>query len=248
VYISLAGVWIVAVIALSILIGRIVASQAIDASVQKTEKFSIDQEKVFSIELTDSGERGRFNSNRRAFQVDFDTVDGKELIKYYETRFAVGSTTDSVARVEILYKGKGSSFEQAKERAKSIKFEYKLTDSSFIASDYFSLPKDARFIDPDIEIMIYLPEGTKAKFNERFSERYRSWMNNDAFNLGNNIEYTYQVKDGKAVCLDCPVIEEVKAVDEPVNDSIPKVEPIAPVNDGEWHYDGADGVRKNDTQ
>ncbi|BAO55857.1 PspC domain-containing protein [Nonlabens marinus] len=246
VYISLAAVWIVAVIALSIMIGRIAASQAIDATVQKTEKFSVDKEKVFSLELTDSGNQGRYNSNRRAFQIDFDKVNGVEMIRYYETKFAIGSTTDSVARVEILYKGKGSSFEQAKERAKAIQFEYKLTDSSFVASDYFTLPKDSRFIDPDIEVMIYLPEATKARFNERFGERYRSWISNDAFNLGNNNEYTYQIKDGKAVCLDCPVIEEVKEVEEISNDSI--TQPSVPVeeNDGDWKYDGNDGVSQND--
>jgi hypothetical protein len=55
--------------------------------------------------------------------------------------------------------------------------------------------------------MIYLPE-VKSKFNERFGEKYRSYISNDALNLGNNIEYTYQIKDGKAVCLDCPVFEE----------------------------------------
>ena len=84
------------------------------------------------------------------------------------------------------------------------------------------------------------------KFNDHFGERYRSWISNDAFHLGNNIEYTYQIKDVKAVCLDCPVIEGEEVLEEPVNDSIPKEEPIVPINDGEWQYDGDDGVRKND--
>ncbi|WP_194852069.1 PspC domain-containing protein [Nonlabens antarcticus] len=248
VYIALGAIWIVAVIALSIMIGRIVASQAIEATVQKTEKFGINKEKIFSLELIDSGESGRFNSNRRAFQFDFDEVDGKELIKYYETKFAISSTTDSVARVEITYKGKGASFEEAKERARAIRFDYKLTDSSFVASDFFMLPKEDRFIDPDIEIMIYLPEGANAKFNERFGERYRSYISNDAFNLGNNIEYTYQIKDGKAVCVDCPIIEKTPENQELLNDSIPDNDTIVPENDGEWQYDGNDGVsyKEND--
>jgi phage shock protein PspC (stress-responsive transcriptional regulator) len=246
VYIALAGVWIVAVIALSIMIGTIAASQAINASVQKIEKFSIDQKKVFSIGLTDSGERGRFNSNRRAFQFGFDTVDGEEFIKYYETKFAVGSTTDSVARVEIIYKGKGDSFEQAKTRARAIQFEYKLTDSSFIAADYFTLPTGDRFIDPDIEVMIYLPEGTKVKFNARFGEKYRSRISNDAFNLGNNIEYTYQIKDGKAVCLDCPVIEEKAEEQKTETDSLSKEEAVQPENNGKRQNDGNDGISKNE--
>ena len=249
VYIALAAVWIIAVIALSIMIGRIAASQAIDASVQKTEKFSIDKTKTFSLELNETDRRNNFNRNGVGFE--FEEVDGQSIVKYYDVKVGVGSTTDSVARVDILYKSKGASFEEAKNRAKLIQFDYKLTDSSFVAADYFVLPKSGSFGDHDVEVMIYLPEGTQAAFNERFGERYRSYISNDAFNLGNNIEYTYTIKDGKAVCLDCPIIEE--KVDEEEDELIQENDSLSnngekntvPENDGKWQYDGDDGVREN---
>ncbi|PRP66089.1 PspC domain-containing protein [Nonlabens agnitus] len=246
VYLALSAIWIIAVIALSIMIGRIIASQAIDASVQKTEKFAVDASQPFSLDLTRTD---RINSfNRNGVQFEFDEIDGQQYVKYYNVKVATGSTTDSVARVELLFKSKGASFEEAKERAKLIQFEYKLTDSSFVGSDYFMLPQNGGFGDHDVELMVYLPEGTTARFNERFGERYRSYINNDAFRLGNNIEYTYQIKDGKAVCLDCPIIEEPKEADEEamdtVNDSVPANS--IPENDGDWQYDGNDGVSQND--
>jgi hypothetical protein len=58
----------------------------------------------------------------------------------------------------------------------------------------------------------------------------------------NNIEYTYQIKDGKAVCLDCPVEEESEEQGTET-DSLFKEETIpSEKNDGEWQYDGNDGV------
>lgn len=243
-YIALAAVWIIAVIALSIMIGTIAASQAIDATVQRTEKFSVDQGKVFSLELEKSSRRNRFSPS--GISIEFDEVDGQSVIKYFDVHVAVGSTTDSLARVELNLTHKGSNFEEAKEKAKLIQYDYQLTDSTFIAPDYFVLPKSAGLGSPGLEVMIYLPEGTKANFNERFGERYRSWISNDAFKLGNNIEYTYEIKDGNAVCLDCPVVEEKKEDEESVNDTIPNAEATEPVNDGEWQYDGEDGVRKNE--
>lgn len=256
VYLSLAAVWIVAVIALSIMVGRIAASQAIDATVQRTEKFSINPDKVFSLELTKSSANNRFSQNGRSFAFEFDEINGQKVVRYYGTKVAVGSTTDTVARVEILLKANGGSFEKAKKRAESIEFDYKLTDSSFVGSDYFILPGNTGLGNNQIEIMIYLPEGTTAKFNERFSERYRAYFNRDAFKLGNNIEYTYQIQDGKAVCLDCPIIEKVEEVEEvkkvkenAINDLEPKdttsTQPVTIENDGEWQYSGDDGIEKN---
>ncbi|SCY13967.1 phage shock protein C (PspC) family protein [Nonlabens sp. Hel1_33_55] len=245
VYLALAAIWIVAIIALSIMIGKIAASQAVDASVQKTEKFAINSSQPFSLNL-DRAERARtFNRNGNNFE--FAEMDGQEIVKYYDVKVATGSTTDSVARVELFFKSKGASFEEAKERAKLIQFDYKLTDSSFVAADYFYMPKNGGFGDHDVEIMIYLPEGTTAKFNERFGERYRSYINRDAFSLGNNIEYTYQIKDGKAVCLDCPIIEEkMEALDNSTEtDSISNDSIVIPENDGNWQYDGNDGVEQN---
>jgi len=250
VYLALAGIWIIAVIALSIMIGKIAASQAIDASVQKTEKFAVDSSKTFALDLTRAERRNTFNRNGDNFE--FDEIDGQSIVKYYDVKLAVGSTTDSVARVELFYKSKGANFEEAKERAKLITYEYKLTDSSFVGSDFFYMPKNGGFGDHDVEVMVYLPEGTTARFNERFSERYRSYINNDAFSLGNNIEYTYQIKDGKAVCIDCPIIEEleetelIENIDSIQNDSL-KSAPIAPENDGTWQYDGNDGIEQNNT-
>ncbi len=249
-YLAISAVWIVAVIAMSIMIGNIVASRAIDASVQQTEKFSINQEKVFALELEDTHETIKFNRN--GVGIFMDEINGEPIIKYYDVRIAVGSTTDSLARVELIRKGKGASFEDAKSNARLIEYEFKLTDSSFVAPDYFIVPQDAGTGLNDLEVMIYLPEGTQMRFGDRFSERYRSYISKDAFKLGNNIEYLYQITDGKAVCIDCPVIEELeedRKIDTDKNavaiDSIDTSSSTnIPENDGDWKYDGQDGVIK----
>lgn len=244
VYIALTVLWIIAVIVLSVLIGQIVASQAVDASVQKTEKFSVNSDKTFSLAMEASERSKRRSGFRMGF--DFEEVDGKTVVRYYDVKVAVASTTDSVARVEILVESKGASFEEAKARAKLVKFDYKLTDSTFTASDYYTVPKNGGFGDYDVEVVIYLPEGTTVKFDEKFGERYRPYINKDAFKLGNNIENTYEIKGGKAICLDCPVIEEGSDVIDQVQDSLPVGQELIPENDGDWEYDGEDGVREKD--
>ncbi len=246
-YIALGAVWIAAVIILSILIGNIIASQAIDATVQQTEKFAVNSNKTFTFTLDDTNENIKFNRN--GVGVAFEDIDGVASIKYYDVRLAVGATTDSLARVEVTLKGKGSSFEEARANAALIDYNFKVTDSSFTAPDYFVIPEGSGLAFHDIEVMIYLPEGTTAIFNDRFGERYRSYISNDAFRLGNKIEYTYQIQDGKAICLDCPLVEEKreeKAESETVTDST-ATSPAIKENDGNWQYDGNDGVQQKNS-
>jgi phage shock protein PspC (stress-responsive transcriptional regulator) len=245
-YISLSVLWIIAVIALSIMIGKIAASTAVDATSQQTEKFSMRTDRPFEFILEeDTSPRSRFYSNT-GFQFEMDG-DDQERLRIYKVNVAVGATTDSVATVDLKYTSSGSSFENALNKARNIQFDYTLTDSTFVAPDYFTVPKGAGLVDHKVTMMVYLPEGTVARFNERFGERYRSGVNKDAFSLGNNIENTYEIKDGKAICLDCPVIEEKEASDNNLEstDSIGNESTTQDV-DNNWEYDGEDGVEQND--
>jgi hypothetical protein len=82
-------------------------------------------------------------------------------------------------------------------------------------------------------VTIYLPEGTKAKMNEKFQHHYRGdWMIDDALNLGGLKNNTFQIKNAKAVCLDCPVIEERESGDDQSSKAIDSTT----TTDGKWKY------------
>ncbi|AZQ43997.1 PspC domain-containing protein [Nonlabens ponticola] len=233
-YLSLTGVWIIAVIVLSVMVGQLAASTATSATVQRVDTANIDDNIVFEMALETSNDRTmNLNNNEIGFEVS--EQDGINYLKVYDVRVAVGTTTDSLASVEMIYEAYGSSFDEARNKADLIKYNYELTDSTFTGADYVLVQEGSGIPKHNLQMTIYLPEGTKARFNRRFGQRYRSNMNRDAITLGNNIDYTYQIKNGKAVCVDCPV-EETQAketTDEPTTEN------------ANWKYDGNDGVEKN---
>lgn len=201
--------WVASVIGLCVIIASIGTSQAFDGNVNTLDKFSVNNEKVFELNMEDSTHEGYDNIYINGSHFNIGDYDGVKQIRLMGIKTAIAATTDSVASINVRYKAKGSSILEAKDAASQILYEYQVTDSSLTLNDYFLL-EGGNLNNHKIEIIVNLPEGTKARMNDEFASHYREYISNDAFSLGSNDSYTYQVKDGKAVCLDCPIIEETE--------------------------------------
>lgn len=223
--------WVASVIGLCVIIASIGTSQAFDGNVNTLDKFSVNKEKVFELNMEDSTHEGYDNIYINGSHFNIGDYDGIKQIRLMGIKTAIAATTDSVASINVRYKAKGSSILEAKDAASQILYDYQVTDSSLTLNDYFIL-EGGNLNNHKIEIIVNLPEGTKARMNEEFASHYREYISNDAFSLGSNDSYTYQVKDGKAVCLDCPIIEDIpneedsNAPSENNND-----------NDTDWKYE-----------
>lgn len=223
--------WVASVIGLCVIIASIGTSQAFDGNVNTLDKFSVNKEKVFELNMEDSTHEGYDNIYINGSHFNIGDYDGIKQIRLMGIKTAIAATTDSVASINVRYKAKGSSILEAKDAASQILYDYQVTDSSLTLNDYFIL-EGGNLNNHKIEIIVNLPEGTKARMNEEFASHYREYISNDAFSLGSNDSYTYQVKDGKAVCLDCPIIKDIpneedsNAPSENNND-----------NDTDWKYE-----------
>lgn len=228
--IVLVVLWIISVIVISISIARIAASQAYDGNVIEVQDFEIEEEKVFELELLDV-----YDLNDQVFVktngVKFIDYNGETAIRMNEVRVAIAESRDNKAHVNLNFKAKGDSFETAKINAESLIYEYKITDSTFIAPDYVIAPKGSGLFNQKVIVTIYLPKGTKVKMNKRFEKRYTTWYSDDALHMNGSYDNTYQLKSGKVVCLDCPVPEQNKSddIDNKAPDS-------TTTTDGKWKY------------
>jgi phage shock protein PspC (stress-responsive transcriptional regulator) len=231
--IVLVVLWVISIIVLSISMGNILASQAFEANIPAVEKFQIDKEQVFSLEL-DAIERLNHSVYVNNNSFDFMEHEGEVVLRNYEITVGIASTTDSIARLVITQKAKGSSYTQAKQNAGEAIFDYELNASTFTAPNYVIVPKENALIQQETQIVFYLPVGTKLKMNQEFINRYSSWINNDTFKIGNNEDDVYEIASGKSICLTCekePVIEEISTTVP--QDSIPQTSNY----DGEWKYE-----------
>ncbi|WP_213520044.1 PspC domain-containing protein [Nonlabens sp.] len=234
--IVLVVLWIISVIVLSVSIARIAASQAFDGNVIKVNEFEIDKEKVFNLKLLKDNYLGDqiYVNNNGIKVIDYK---GEKAIRIDQVHVAIAVSRDSLAHVNINFKAKGDSFDTAKLNAESLVYDYQLTDSTFVAPNYIIAPKGSGLLGQKVHVTIYLPEGTKAKLNETFQYHYRGdWMIDDALDLGSLRNNTFQIKNAKAVCLDCPVVDETESGDSKST----KVIDSTTTTDGKWNYTDED--------
>ncbi|WP_167341627.1 PspC domain-containing protein [Nonlabens sp. SY33080] len=234
--VALAGIWIASVIGMVFITTKIASSQAIKASIAKQEKFTVAPQKTLFLDVieTDFTDQVRINANN--VKIVYDDEGPKVLSR--DVRVAVTSTTDSVASITLNYKAAGSTMDEAKENANNIIYKYELTDSTLTLDNYFALRENKRLNQQRVDAIIALPEGTIFNWDDDFIHRYRNGISNDAFDLYDN-EKTYQVKNGKAICLDCPVINEEKKVTTQNNEVVKDSVTSKTLNDpevNEWQY------------
>ncbi|MGJ8684108.1 MAG: PspC domain-containing protein [Nonlabens sp.] len=229
--------WVASVVGLCVIIATVGTSQAFDGNVNRLEKFPVNKEKVFQLNMEDSTYEGYDNVYVNGTHFSIGEYDGERQVRLMGIKTAIAATTDSVASISVRFKAKGSSIQEAKDHASQIEYNYVITDSSLTVNDYFHL-SGGSLNNHKVEIIVNLPDGTKAHMNEEFADHYKEYISNDAFSLGSNNSYTYQVKDGKAVCLDCPVIEETEEDEVPEAENAPS--PPNSNDDSDWKYEDDD--------
>lgn len=230
--------WIASIIFLSIAVGRIAANQAFEANIQNVERFEIEEEKVFELNLEsleDLDNTVYVNSH------NFDMVEynGTVALRNRNLRVGLASTKDSVARVVLVQSAKGSSYEKAKENASHLVYEYKVEQNTFSAPEYVIIPKGYGFFQQETKVVIYLPEGTTFKLNREFYDRYSSWLNDDAVRLSHSWNHMYQMEKDGAACMDCEVIEETSEPKDPVNEALQESSDSIKedFNENQWSYE-----------
>lgn len=235
--------WVISVIILSVSVAKIAASQAFDGNVIEVNEFEIDKTKVFNLQLLKDRDLGnQIYVNKNGIKVV--NYNGEKAIRINQVHVAIAVSRDSLAHVNLNFKAKGGSFETAKLHAESLVYDYEITDSTFIAPNYIIAPKDSGLLGQQVNITIYLPEGTRANLNNTFQQNYYKWIADDVLDLGRNKDNTYLIKNGKAVCMDCHVKDKKEFQDnnsENSKDINPnRVIDSTNTTDGKWKYSDKD--------
>lgn len=228
--------WISSVIGLCIIIASAGASIAFEGKITSSKDLLIDTDKVYEISMIDSSYEGydniRINGNNLSLSFD---EDGEEQFKLFNIKTAIAPSTDGIGKLQITYLARGANMATAKSNASTIEYPIKIEDNRIILPDFFSI-NQKRLTHQQIKLIIRLPEGTKFKWNEEFEYHYYSDINRDVVFLESKTiqsDQTYMMENGKAVCLDCPVIEESEENIENKEDSTSSNSD----DDSNWKYE-----------
>jgi len=203
---TLLALWLIA-IALAISIGiRQASAFSNDGRIVKKENILLQATDTLQIKFKHNDYYAKNINDRNDFKITQDSTNAN-IIYSNQVRFRIESTDEKTAYIQIEKEAKGKSLSEAKQRAEQINYHYKIVGTNLILDNYLTTDVKNKFRDQEIEITLFLPEGTLFKVDSSVRNYDRS--NNEFFNLHHSSDkYLYKVFETKVKCLDCPADED----------------------------------------
>ncbi|WP_250434309.1 PspC domain-containing protein [Hanstruepera flava] len=200
----LLGVWLVSIISLVVIGVRQASEHAFDASVTKKEVLNISASDTLNLKMVgnDNYRKGVYRHGT-SYRLLRDENEDK-IIYSSDIRLIVRSTKDSLASISIEKNAEGSDYQLAKKRANNINYNYELKGNELLLDGYLTTKIENKFSDQEVEIILYLPEGSTLYADDNtYSFHRNSSYYNDI--LDNGMEEHYlKIIDDDVICSDCP--------------------------------------------
>ncbi|MEJ2112405.1 MAG: PspC domain-containing protein [Flavobacteriaceae bacterium] len=207
---TLLGLWLASILTLAIFGIREATEHAFDASVTQKEELPITSSDTITIKMI--GNKNYDDDMRRrhrSFQLVHND-NGEKLIYSSDLKFIVRSTKDSLATISIEKNSEGRNYQNAKEGAEKINYNYALVGNELQLDSYLTTDLKNKFRNQQVEIILHLPEGTILFADDNTYSYHRNYRNsNDILDNGMEEHYLKVIEDD-VVCLDCPEDENFK--------------------------------------
>ena len=162
----------------------------------------------------------QFGRHSNLMKPVYDENDQK-LIYRTDVSLILKSTKDSVATISIDKNSRGNSYKNAKMRAEKINYNYALKGNQLELDGYLTTAFENKFRDQQVEVILYLPEGTVLfadentySYNKNYHFSFSSYdghygektiIINNGDMLDDGLEGHYlQIMNNDVICLDCP--------------------------------------------
>lgn len=197
---TLLGLWLLSLIGICIVGAKQGLSYSEEAPIIQNETFAnITAQDTLILTMKNNDNYAEYFNKSNSFKVGHNE-NGERLIYSQDVNLTVKSTRDSVAKIKVIKSARGRSFEDVKERAQRITYNYELSGNTLYLDNHFVIPNDDSRRDQEINITLYLPIGS-VLLPEENTHRYHT--SRDL--LSKTKEGYYQkVENGKLICIDCP--------------------------------------------
>ena len=201
---TLLGIWVLSIIGLIIIGIRQASEHAFNERVTEKQEFYIAPNDTLNIKMVNNDKYGSSYRNHQSFK--FGNNDkGERIIFSSDIEIIVKSTTDSLAAISIEKSADGSDYDKATDRAENISYNYTIKGNTLLLDSYLMTEAKNKFSDQEIDIVLYLPEGTIANFNNNT----RNFLNYDTYddNIVSSrlVNHFLKVRTDEVECLDCPL-------------------------------------------
>ena len=214
---TLLALWIIA-ISLVIALGIKQASAfAMDGRVVKKETLTLAAKDTLLVKFKHNDFFAKDIYDRSEFKITTDSTNN-DIIYSNEVRFRIKKSNENFSYIQIEKEAKGKSFSEARKNADQIRYEYKIIGNQLVFDNYLLTDLKNKFRNQEVEITLFLTEGTVFKVDSSVNDYDRS--DDDFFDLDHDMnEAVYKVNAFEVSCLNCTDIDIEKQV-EKINSAI----------------------------
>ena len=219
---SLLGLWVMAIIGMSIIGVREASDHAFDASAIQKDELLVTANDTLYLKMADNNiysKPSRYTRYNRGHSLHLAYDENNNKVIYStDVRLIVRSTKDSTATISIEKNSNGRSYQLAKDRAEKINYNYTFNGNELALDAYLTTDANNKFRDQEVIIILYLPEGTTLFADDN---TYPAHSNSSYYNdiLDHGMEEHYlKIRNDRIECLDCPIEDEDYKVKVDLND------------------------------
>ncbi|OYX84473.1 MAG: hypothetical protein B7Y83_08100 [Flavobacteriales bacterium 32-34-25] len=208
---TLLAIWLIAIV-LAISLGIKQASAfAMDGRVVQKETLNLTLKDTLLIKFKHNDYFAKDIYDRSEFKITTDSTNN-DIIYSNEVRFRIKKSNENYSYIQIEKEAKGKSFSEAREKANQIRYQYKIIGNQLIFDNYLLTDLKNKFRNQEVEITLFLTEGTLFKVDSSARDYDRS--DDDFFNLDHDSnEPLYKVGYSDVSCLNSSeYIEESTSV------------------------------------
>ena len=203
---SLLGLWILSIVFLVYFGLRQASEVSRESKIVEKREIILTPNDTLKINMKYNDFYTKSVYRRTDFKFVVDEND-KEIIYSNNVKIHLMKTDESKTYIQIEKVANGSSFNDAKERARNIVYNFDIQGNIINLDNYLITARDNKFRDQEVHIYIYIPKGTVIFPNETISD-YLTNHNSDIDMYYGKENHYYKLIDGDFECLDCP--EEIE--------------------------------------
>ena len=198
---TLLGLWLISVIGLVVVGVSQATNRAFDGEVANTENLSIMPSDTLYLRMRHNDDFTGRTWRSSDFRLAYDEND--KILVGNDIRLIVKSTNDSVGKIEILKSAEGKDYQDAKDRAANIRYSTSFVGNELLLDSYFTSPSSFGYRDQEVQITLFLPEGTILYADDNTSSFHRNYSSSgDILNSGQEGHFL-KIMENEALCEDC---------------------------------------------
>lgn len=207
-------VWALSIIGLAVLGIKQATEIAYDGNYIQEQELGIRPTDTLRIEMRSDTQFSHQIGRNSGLEIKY-TRDDTRVIYSKDIRIEIKPSKEQTGRIIIEKTAGGNTILNAKKRAEAIEYHYSFDGNNLMLDGFFITDPANKFRDQQVEITVYVPEGTTV-FSDKSVTSYYSFNSplSEASTWDNNSHY-YSILKNTVECLDCIPKEDVERPSSP---------------------------------